>query len=223
MNTRRCPYCAFDVSPGTTTCGNCGGPIPADSALDSQPTSQSSTPFFHSPHSPPSPPFVASPGGTSAKHARPGVVIALLIVLVVSGVGFWLVLSGDSDSSQHSGPPAAVEVQHAIEEPIASPTPDPTGAQPATPLTDPEARAKATQFYSTRSEWAGQYSISITSSRIDFTGPNTATFHAQYNYTCIQRRCGGGRTGQDQRTFFFLRQGAQWVVTHEGGHMSATF
>jgi hypothetical protein len=95
--------------------------------------------------------------------------------------------------------------------------------RPPAMLTDAMARVMATQFYNTRSEWAGQYAITINRSRVIPMGPNAAQVHLGYSYTCIRARCRGTRSGSDQRVFYFQRFGAQWQVVRMGGHMSASF
>ena len=91
-------------------------------------------------------------------------------------------------------------------------------------LTETGARVLATRFYSTRSEWAGQYTIDrFLRSRLDQSSPSAATLHAEYRYRCIRDSCGGSRDGVDQRTFQLRRQGDEWRVTSMGGHRSASF
>lgn len=87
-------------------------------------------------------------------------------------------------------------------------------------LTDAAARVLITQFYNTRSRWAGQYAVTIAQTRLVVTGPRTAEIHARYHYTCVRRHCRGGRSGVDQRVFFLRRRGPQWQVIRMGGHMS---
>lgn len=92
-----------------------------------------------------------------------------------------------------------------------------------TPLSESLARVLATQYYNSYGEWAGQYAMTISRTRLVPTGPTTAEVHVQYNYTCIQSYCGGARSGVDQRIFYFQRTGLQWQVVNMGGHMSAWF
>lgn len=91
------------------------------------------------------------------------------------------------------------------------------------PLSESLARVLATQFYNSYGEWAGQYAMTISRTRLVLTGPTTAEVHVQYNYTCIQAHCRGARSGVDQRIFYFQRTGLQWQVVNMGGHMSAWF
>lgn len=104
----------------------------------------------------------------------------------------------------------------------AAPMPQPP-VYGGSPLTEPLARVLATQFYSSQSEWANQYAITILRTRMMPTGPDAAVVHIQYRYTCLNNRCRGARTGMDQRIFYYQRFGAQWRVVRMGPHMSAVF
>jgi hypothetical protein len=102
----------------------------------------------------------------------------------------------------------------------ATPQPQPSLGQP---LDEGMARTLAIRYYSTQSEWAGQYGISIMQTRMVPLGPDQAEVHIQYQYTCLRNQCGGGRFGSDQRVFYYQRYGTQWQVVRMGPHMSAVF
>jgi hypothetical protein len=92
-----------------------------------------------------------------------------------------------------------------------------------TPLSESLARVLVTQYYNSYGEWAGQYAMTISRTRLVPTGPATVEVHVQYNYVCIRSYCAGARSGVDQRVFYFQRNGLQWQVVNMGGHMSAFF
>jgi hypothetical protein len=104
-----------------------------------------------------------------------------------------------------------------------APVPIPVPTPMAFPLTDAAARVLATQYYATQSEWAGQYAITILRTRVVPTGPTSAEVHIRYSYTCLLGRCGGSRTGLDQRVFYYQLIGSQWSCVRMGPHMSAIF
>ncbi len=104
------------------------------------------------------------------------------------------------------------------------PPPPPPPVHVGPPLTESLANTMALAFYSTRSEWAGQYAITIMRTRVVQVNPRQAEVHIRYRYSCIRARCRGARHGVDQRVFYFRRgRGGQWRVVRMGAHMSAHF
>ena len=77
-----------------------------------------------------------------------------------------------------------------------------------------------TTFYNTRSEWAGQFTIStVTRYRIDRLSATTRRAYVGYTYEPAR---GNSQTGgRDYRTFSFRRDGGAWGVTGMGTHDSA--
>ncbi|MDX1693429.1 MAG: hypothetical protein R3208_06670 [Ketobacteraceae bacterium] len=96
------------------------------------------------------------------------------------------------------------------------------GVSPANPaLSQAEAIEKAKQYYDTRGEWAGKFTITkVHQVRFESEGPASRVAHIQYQAAFLGDM---SKTVEDQRTFgFTLRDGA-WQAEWMGGHKSARF
>ena len=83
----------------------------------------------------------------------------------------------------------------------------------------------ATEYYNTKSEWAGTFSlVSVQKMRVEDVGPGIKKVHLRYRYAAIPgNRAGRTDSGNDQRVFTFRSKGGPWYVTAMGDHMSAHF
>ena len=87
-------------------------------------------------------------------------------------------------------------------------------------LTQEEAVQKAKEFYDTKGEWAGKFTITkVHRVRFEQSGPQSLTVHVQYQAGFLQDL---SRTVEDQRTFGFQYHN-DWKVNWMGPHKSARF
>lgn len=92
-------------------------------------------------------------------------------------------------------------------------------------LDDQAIEDLVTEYYNTRSEWAGTFSlISVQQIRAEKAGQGRRNVHVAYKYAAIPgNRAGRRDKGYDQRVFTFEKRGPNWAVVRMGGHMSAHF
>ena len=96
------------------------------------------------------------------------------------------------------------------------------GGSSATPaLSQAEAVQKAKQYYDTRGEWAGKFTITrVRQVRFEQQSPGNLTAHIQYQAAFLQDMT---KTVEDQRTFGFSYREGEWHADWMGGHKSARF
>jgi len=107
----------------------------------------------------------------------------------------------------------------------------PSSPRPSTQLppngfsSDPSIIAAAKQYYETRGEWAGIYTIEARRMKVTRRGSNEIRVDLAYRFTCAtsSSRCSGGRTGNDQRYFILRLINGRWVGQGMGGYQSARF
>lgn len=89
-------------------------------------------------------------------------------------------------------------------------------------LGEGEIRDLVTEFYNTRSEWAGTFSlVAIRALRVEDLGGNQKRVHVDYKYAAVPGNRQGRRdVGHDQRTFDFQWRDGRWRVLRMGSHAS---
>lgn len=91
---------------------------------------------------------------------------------------------------------------------------------PVPPLTESEAISKARQFYDTKGEWAGKFTITkVRKVRFEKQSDTQVVAHIMYQAAFLRDM---SKTVEDQRTFGYEYNNG-WKATWMGGHKSARF
>ena len=88
-------------------------------------------------------------------------------------------------------------------------------------LSEAEAIEKARNFYDTRGEWAGKFTITqVHQVRFEQQSATSVVAHISYQAAFLQDM---SKTVEDRRTFGFSYGASGWQAQWMGGHLSARF
>lgn len=102
---------------------------------------------------------------------------------------------------------------------------DADAAKRGTGLSRQAIQELVTEYYNTKSEWAGTFTlVAVQKLLVEELDADHVNAHVAYKYAAVPgNRAGRRDSGYDQRVFALVRRGDHWVVTGMGAHLSGGF